>query len=87
MSGISRTAALVYVAAMGIIPLAAMSGAYYIGFTDQGLGPAILYILALGLVQFLSWAWMLVKISGRWTPRRVAVPYKSGDKEDRQRCR
>lgn len=83
---ISRKAAMIYVAAMGIIPLAAMSGAYYIGFTDQGLGPAILYILAVGLVQFLSWAWMLAKISDKWTSRRVAVPYKSGDKEDRQRC-
>lgn len=84
---VSRKAAMIYVAAMGIIPLAAMSGAYYLGIADTGLGPAILYILALGLVQFLSWAWMLVKISDRWTPGRAAVPCKSGDKEDRNRCR
>lgn len=84
---VSRKAAMIYVAAMGIIPLAAMSGAYWLGTDGADMGLAVLYILALGLIQFLSWAWMLVKISDRWTPRRVAVPLKSGDKEDRQRCR
>ena len=84
---VSKTAAITYVLAMAILPVLAMSGAYYFGITDSGLGPAILYILTLGLVQFLSWAWMLVKISGRWTPKRVAAPLKRGEKEDRQRCK
>ena len=84
---VSRTAALISVMAIGILPVAAMSGAYYMGITDAGLASAAVYIATLGLVQFLSWAWMLVKISGRWTPRGAVAPYKSGDKEDRQRCK
>ena len=87
MSGIGRSAALLYVAAMGMIPIGAMAGAYWLGTDGADTGLAILYTLALGLVQFLSWAWMLVKISGRWTPGRGAVPSNSGKPKEKERCR
>lgn len=87
MKGIGKGAATAFVVAMAIIPIITMFGAYYLGYYGVSDDVAFVTILVVGFGQFLSWAWMLVKISGRWTARRMAAIKVIENEEEDQRCR
>ena len=78
---------MLFVLAMAIIPIITMFGAYYLGHYGVSEDVAFVTILVVGFGQFLSWAWMLVKISGRWAPRGKAVAEAIENEEEDQRCK
>ena len=87
MSGIGRRGAMAYVGIQAATPIMAMYVAYSLGAEGADVAVASAFILACGTAIFLSWAWMLARISGRWTPRHGQADRVMAERREGRRCR